>query len=177
MTTLLTTLADLALELETGAMHLEAVAGRRALKAGADLLAHDAREQIGHYQPQVGAYPEWAPLAESTEDEKAAIGAPADAPLYRFGQLQGSFRSESVSDEEAIAGSIDPVMEYHEFGTSKMPPRPALGPALFKNIGKIQQLVGNGAVGAIVAGQRLGYRFSEEEGGIPNSGFSTPTTP
>lgn len=168
MTRNLTSLAALALELG----HAQEVIVRDGLKGAAELIVEDAREQIGHYQAAAGAYPAWEPLAESTEDEKARVGAPAEAPLLRFGDLRDSFRSESLGPEEAIAGSIDPVMEYHEFGTAKMPPRPVIGPAVFKNAEKIAQRVGENAVDAIVGGQRLGYRFSPTEGGIPNSGFS-----
>lgn len=137
-----------------------------ALNEAAKLIKQDARAQIGHYQDAHGNYPAWEQLAESTEDEKARLGAPPDAPLERFGDLKKSFRSTLVGDDEVIVGSTDPVMEYHEFGTSKMPPRPVLGPALFKNIESIRNLLGFAAMDAVISGQRLGYRFSAERGGI-----------
>lgn len=158
--------------LEAFALHLVAVelvwkAERKvALNAAAKIIKQDARKQIGHYQSQVGNYPEWAPLAESTEDEKARVGAPPDAPLFRFGDLKKSFRSTLVGDDEVIIGSTDPNMEWHEFGTSKMPPRPVLGPALFKNMEAIAALLGHAAMDTIISGQRLGYRFSAAKGGI-----------
>jgi len=133
---------------------------KHALNAAADLIKKDARAQIGEYQEAIGNYPAWAELAESTEDEKARLGAPADAPLLRYGDLQKSFRSELEGDETVIVGSTDPVMEYHEFGTSKMPPRPVLGPALLKNDERIRQILGVAMLDAIVSGQRLGYRFN-----------------
>jgi hypothetical protein len=37
-------------------------------------------------------------------------------------------------------------MVFHEFGTSKMPPRPVLGPAAFRNKLAIQRLVGEAAL-------------------------------
>ncbi len=134
-----------------------------ALKAASTLIENDAREQIGHYQGQHGEYPEWAPLAQSTEEEKARLGYPADAPLLRKGDLQKSF-SHSVEGLEAVVGSTDPVMVYHEFGTSKMPPRPVLGPALFKNRGAIQKLIGFATVSAIIEGERadLTEHFGEQ---------------
>lgn len=135
---------------------------RAALNEAAKIIKQDARKQIGNYQAAVGLYPEWAPLAESTEDEKARVGAPPDAPLLRFGDLQKSFRSTLVSDEEVIVGSTDPVMEFHEFGTSKMPPRPVIGPAYFKNIDRIRALLGNAVLDAVLVGQRLGYRLPTE---------------
>lgn len=139
---------------------------KQALKAVGNLLTRDMRAQIGAYQPQVGNYLEWAPLADSTEDEKARLGAPADAPLERWGDLAKSFRSTVEGSEELIAGSTDPVMEYHEFGTDKMSPRSVVGPALYKNIEAIRKLIGYSAADTIVSGQRLGYRFDAEAGGI-----------
>lgn len=44
-------------------------------------------------------------------------------------------------------------MEFHEFGTVKMPPRPVLDPALFNNKERIQRLLGRALVEAIVDGQ------------------------
>lgn len=163
----------LAMELDAGATALEVRENKRALNEAAKLIKQEARKEIGVYQPQVGAYPAWEPLAESTEDEKARLGAPPDAPLLRWGDLQKSFRSDPPSATEVVVGSTDPVMEYHEFGTSKMPPRPALGPALYKSIEAIQKIIGGSGVRAIVGGQRMGYRFSASEGGIMNSGFDS----
>jgi phage gpG-like protein len=139
---------------------------KEALNEVAKIIKEDAREQIGHYQPQVGNYLAWEPLAESTEDEKARIGAPPDAPLEREGDLKKSFRSTPVGNDEMIVGSTDPNMEWHEFGTEKMPPRSVLGPALFKNIEDIRELLALSAMDTIVSGQRMGYRFSPEKGGI-----------
>jgi HK97 gp10 family phage protein len=158
--------------LEAFALHIVMVEAawrtqrKAALNEAAKIIKKDAREQIGEYQPAAGNYPEWAPLAESTEDEKARLGAPPDAPLYRFGDLQKSFRSTPVGHDEVIVGSTDPNMEWHEFGTNKMPPRPVLGPALFKNIEDIRALLAGAAMDTIVSGQRMGYRFSPDNGGI-----------
>ena len=156
--------------LEAFALHLLAadIAWREtqkmALNKAAKLIKEDARAQIGEYQDAVGNYPAWAPLAESTEDEKARLGAPPDAPLLRFGDLQKSFRSTLVGHDELIVGSTDLNMEWHEFGTVKMPPRPVLGPALLKNMPAIQVLLGGALVEAMVSGQRLGYRFNQTGG-------------
>jgi hypothetical protein len=139
---------------------------KQSLKTIGKLLTKDMRAQIGVYQPEVGNYPEWAPLAESTEDEKARIGAPPDAPLERLGDLKKSFRWEVHGIEEVIAGSTDPNMDWHEFGTSKMPPRPVVGPALYKNIDRVRELLGVAILDSVLVGQRMGYRFNAEEGGI-----------
>ena len=165
-------LGELAAHFGAAAETLERRKSKRALNEAAKLIKQDARKQIGHYQAAVGAYPAWAPLAESTEEAKARMGAPADAPLLREGDLKTSFRSNFEGADTVIVGSTDPVMEFHEFGTVKMPPRPVLGPALLKNIEDIQRIVGLDAVDVIVSGQRLGYRFSVADWGKPLAGNS-----
>lgn len=172
MTIELANLMELAVEMEVAAEIIEVQANKASLRQAAREVLADAREQIGAYQPAVGSYPAWEPLAESTEEEKARLGAPADAPLERFGELKKSFKSDPPTEDSILFGSDDPVMEFHEFGTVKMPPRPALGPALLKRIDRVQQIFGANAVRAIVNGQRLGYRFEQEEGGIMNSGYT-----
>lgn len=124
----------------------------RALDKALQLIQTDAEKQIGHYQEEVGPYPAWAALADSTEAEKARLGYPADAPLEREGDLANSFRHAREGDE-GVVGSTDPVMEYHEFGTTRMPPRPALGPALFNNKERIRKIMGRALVEAIVGGE------------------------
>lgn len=125
---------------------------QRGLERAAVLIEKSAKEEIGHYQPDVGPFPEWAQLAESTEAQKAAHGYPTGAPLLRTGALQKSIQHE-VHPLEAIIGSTDEVMTYHEFGTSKMPPRPVMGPALFKNIAEVQRLIGGAAAEGLAGGQ------------------------
>jgi phage gpG-like protein len=125
----------------------------QGLQAACQIIEQDASDQIGHYQEQHGEFPAWAPLADSTEEEKARLGYPPDAPLLREGDLKNSF-SHEVRGLEAVVGSTDPVMVYHEFGTSRMPPRPALGPALYKNREAIQKLLGFATVTAIIDGER-----------------------
>lgn len=147
------------------------LARRAALKDACEMIKVDARKQIGVYQQAVGDYPEWAPLAESTIEQKESAGFDPkagmddDAPLFREGDLLKSFRSTIVSENEAIVGSTDLVMTYHEFGTNKMPPRPVLGPALVKNIDKIQARLAGAILDAVLVGQHMGYRLSTGEGG------------
>lgn len=127
----------------------------RGLEKALVLIETDAKEQIGHYQEAAGPHPAWAPLAESTEAEKARLGYPTDAPLLRTGELQDSFGHEAHGNE-GVVGSTDKTMVYHEMGTEKMPPRPALGPAVFKNREKIEQILGRALVEGIVEGAIVG---------------------
>lgn len=126
---------------------------QQALGIACQIIENDAAAQIGHYQDSHGDYPAWAQLADSTEEEKSRLGYPSDAPLERTGELKESF-SHKVQGLEAIVGSTDPKMVYHEFGTDRMPPRPALGPALFKNREQISKLLGFATVTAIIEGER-----------------------
>ena len=114
---------------------------------------NEAKAEIGYYQPQVGDFPAWAPLADSTEAEKARLGAPLGAPLLRHGGLYASFGHEVLSHDEGIVGSTDPTLIYHEFGTEKMPPRPVLGPAVFKSRKEIERILGRAVVAGILGGE------------------------
>lgn len=136
-----------------------AVAQHSALERVARRIEHDAKEQIGHYQADIGPFPAWAPLAESTEAEKARLGYPAGAPLLREGNLRDSIQHEVVG-HEAVVGSKSPIAAYQEFGTDKIPPRPFIGPAALANADYIQQELGAATVAGLSgAALRPGYTF------------------
>jgi len=145
-------LADFALHLAS----LE-VAMHRSMRSGLEralvLIEEDAKAQIGHYQPAGGEFPAWAPLADSTEAEKARLGAPLGAPLLRHGGLYASFGHTVETDTEGVVGSTDPTLVFHEFGTSKMAPRPVLGPAMEKNRERIEELLGRALVQGVLGGE------------------------
>lgn len=142
--------AEHLIKLEAGLKVIE----HKALGAALTILEKDMRGQIGEYQDAVGPYPAWAALADSTEAEKEAMGYPLNAPLERKGDLLRSFTHDQHGDE-GIVGSTDPVMEYHEFGTDRMPPRPVVGPALERSREPIEHLLGHALVEAIVGGTLL----------------------
>lgn len=123
-----------------------------ALKKAALLIEHEAKGEIGTYQPQVGPFPAWAPLAESTEAQKAAKGYPAGAPLLASGQMRARI-SHEIDGNDAVIGSPDDIAVFHEFGTSKMPPRPVFGPAVYKNLEKLHFLIGTEVVAGIIEGK------------------------
>jgi HK97 gp10 family phage protein len=124
------------------------------LESALVVIEKDAKDQIGHYQPEVGEFPAWAPLAASTEAAKARLGAPANAPLLRHGGLYASIGHEAQGDEGAV-GSTDPTMVFHEFGTSKMAPRPVFGPAAIKSQAKVEAILGHALVEGLMGGQVL----------------------
>ena len=136
----------------TGVAVTVKVAEHHGLKQVAQLVEATAKAEIGHYQPKVGPFPAWAPLADSTEAQKAAKGYPAGAPLEASGQMRDNI-THQVEGDEAVIGSPDERMVYHEFGTSKMPPRPVLGPAVYSNKAKIEQIIGKAVVAGLMGGQ------------------------
>jgi|GEM_PF-6223993 phage gpG-like protein len=88
-----------------------------ALEKIGEHLEKKAKEKIGNYQWG------WAKLEQSTEEAKARMGYPTNAPLLASGDLRESIGHE-VEDHSVIIGAKDEVMKYHEFGTEHIPPRP-----------------------------------------------------
>lgn len=124
----------------------------RGLDRAARLIEEDARGRPGHYQPAVGPFPAWAPLSASYEAKKVAAGFPANSPLVRSGDMRDSI-GRTVRGMEAVVGATDPTMVFHELGTSRMPPRPVLGPAVFRNRKAIERLLGDALRDGILGGQ------------------------
>ena len=136
--------------LSVGKMVSEINAG---LEVCARLIEKTAKAEIGHYQPETGPFPTWAPLADSTMREKTRLGyvgrLSADDPLYRTGAMRDSIEHRTGELETEI-GTDSEIAPYHEFGTAKMPPRPFLGPALVTNKDNIEKIVGAFGVVALV---------------------------
>jgi len=134
----------------------------KMLEKVAVLVENDAKKRIGSYQETVGPFQDWAPLAESTEDEKARLGYDTGAPLLREGDLRESIEHE-VKGLDAVIGSKMDIAAYQEFGTDKIPPRPFIGPAAFANKEKIREMLGVALIEGITLGKSihssLGYGF------------------
>jgi HK97 gp10 family phage protein len=108
---------------------------RIGLEACAKKVLKDAKDKIGEYQEAVGPFPAWKQLSEYTMNDKLEKGYVFNEdynPLLRTGELRDSYKQKTFMREAQI-GSKDPVAKYHEFGTSRMPARPVLGPALYQN--------------------------------------------
>ena len=107
------------------------------------ILQRAAIKMFGTYQAGIGPFDTWQELADSTKEERVKLG---------------------FTENEAIVGSTSDIMPYHEFGTSRMPPRPVLGIALYRNWPIIQQLMGDGVTSAFIGEDRvhrsLGYDLS-----------------
>lgn len=119
-----------------------------AMGFAAKVVQKDAQDRIGEYQKETGPFPEWKPLADSTEAEKARLGYPLNSPLLRSGDMCDSIETEHNA-LEAIIGSKDPVARYQEFGTDRIPPRPFLGPAAYDSRDKVHRIIGKTAAASI----------------------------
>ncbi|EFU5258246.1 hypothetical protein HT767_004505 [Salmonella enterica] len=139
------TLAGFALHLEGLAVQGPEVTELIASE-GAALIRDRAKHKIGHYQDASGPFNAWAPLADSTEAEKARLGAPLGAPLLRHGGLYASIEDRVQTDGlEAVAtvGTPSVIGVYQEQGTDRIPPRPFLGPAALESGKPIAELAGD----------------------------------
>lgn len=151
-------LAEMATELvrlETA----ELVAMEAALEIAAVEVEKTAKSEFGVYQPAAGQFGAWPQLAESTQDERERLGFSPNDPLLRTGELQASISHETRGLEAEI-GSTSEIAPYHELGTSKMPARPVLGPALVRNLDKIKELAASAIVAGFIGNEvidRLGY--------------------
>ena len=126
----------LTLDAWTRALEEQIAALRPAIDAALEglgaVIARAAQEKIGEYQSAAGPFPAWAPLAESTVQQKTRLGyAPPDAPLLRTGDLRTSISFEA-SPMALLVGSDSPIARYQELGTSRIPPRSFLGAAMFE---------------------------------------------
>lgn len=127
---------------------------KNGLEEAARRIAETAKDEVGHYQPSVGPFNKWDDLADSTEADKARKGFPADAPLERTGGFRDSWQFE-VDGLEAVVGSKDEKAPWFEFGTTRMPPRPVLGPAVIHNGNFIRRIIGKAAVEGITKGHAI----------------------
>lgn len=135
------------------------------LRIGLELVAKkvekDAKEEFGIYQPSIGEFPAWTPLAPATISDKIRKGFSVDNPLVRTGELRDSI-SHEVKGLTAIIGSPSIIMRYQELGTVRIPPRPVLGPAAFKNEKFIKETIGAAVVSGIMKGKPIKDTFNYE---------------
>ena len=155
-------LADLAMHLTQETVG-GLVAAKDGVKAAVELLDKAAKAEIGTYQEASGPFGAWPELADSTKEDRLRKGFTENDPLLRSGDLRESIHHEA-EDWEGTVGSDSDVMVWQEFGTSKMPPRPVLGIALYDNLDKIQDMIGHAAVSGFVGASpihpSLGYDIS-----------------
>lgn len=154
-------LADFALHLVERRVAV-AVALHEGLERAAVKVEKTAKSEFGVYQPGVEHFPAWPELADATKDDRVRQGFSEDEPLLRTGELRDTIGHETHG-LQATVGSTSDVMVFHEFGTAKMPPRPVLGPAVYRDKDAIEEILGAAAVTGLVGGSAihpsLGYDF------------------
>lgn len=103
-------------------------------------IKETAKEEIGVYQPAVGPFDAWAPLATSTKADRVRQGYTEDDPLLRSGELRNSIESEVVG-LAAIVGTKSQIGFWQEIGTDRIPPRPFIGPAYVRKIDPLMKSI------------------------------------
>ena len=111
-----------------------------SLEASAQIVEDTAKAEFGIYQPRIGPFEAWQPLAESTMDQRVRLGFTPNDPLLRTGHLRDTI-THDVSDNEAFIGSDDDIMVKQELGTHIIPPRAVLGPAGMRTEKEIHKLI------------------------------------
>ena len=119
-----------------GAAERMPAAREAGLRKAAEIVRDEAKALIGTEAEA------WAPLADSTVEEKERLGftgkVSSTDPLLRTGELPASIKVSEVTPEHAIVGTDDPIARYQEFGTDRIPPRPFIGTALHRERDKIE---------------------------------------
>lgn len=109
---------DMAEQFERQAAGFRA-APRVAAAAAVPVMVEEAKAVFGRTPPL-------AALKDSTVAEKARHGALLpEAPLIDTGALRESIHGIAAGNI-ASAGSTDPLITIHEFGTINVPPRPVI---------------------------------------------------
>ena len=126
-----------------------AAAEHAGLERGAALIEHEAKSLIGT------EYPGWPALADSTVARKQAKGQTgrisSTDPLFATGELRATI-GHYVDGHTAIIGTPDEVGVYMEMGTERVPPRPFLASAAFREGEAAANAIGE-AVGHALAGK------------------------
>lgn len=127
-----------------------------------ELIERAAKAKLGHYQNANGPFDAWDPLAESTKQHHTQViangdgasDAGEDTPLL----LTGKLREDIASDVKGLEGVVGSTLDegvYMELGTTKAPPRPFLGPALFDNEEAIKRILGAALVSGLLGSSVL----------------------
>jgi hypothetical protein len=130
------------------------VAEHEGLERAAEIIEIEAKDSVGHYQQASGPFAAWATLSDATKEDRANRGYPEDEPELRDGTLRDSIEHKVVG-KEAEVGSDNPIMEYQELGTSRIPPRSILGGAAVRKGEEASEALGEDVVLALYGARRL----------------------
>lgn len=141
------------------AAHMSALAAHHghpsheAMEKAANLVAEEAKAEIGHYQDAVGGFAAWEQLAGVTQKKRADAGFTPNDPLLVTGDLQKSIES-TVADNKGYVGSGLDEAVWQEMGTERIPPRSFLGGAAARKGHEVARLLGRDVVSSI-AGRKI----------------------
>jgi hypothetical protein len=127
-------------------------AEQHALERGAQIIEKEAKDSLGHYQPQSGPFDAWDELADFTKDDRLKQGYPEDEPELRSGRMGGTIE-HTVMPHQAEIGSDDEILEMQELGTEHMPPRSILGGAAARKADEVAELLGEEVVAALIGAE------------------------
>nr|DAF77211.1 MAG TPA: hypothetical protein [Caudoviricetes sp.] len=139
------------------ALHLAALAAEapevvhHVADASGKEIQLTAQGMIGDYQKEIGPYPAWEELADSTKEERAHLGFSENDPGYRSGAMQRSI-TRKTGASESVVGSDDQHLVWFDMGTPNQPPRPVFGPAAIHSEPRVKKIIG-GTVFAWLAGR------------------------
>jgi phage gpG-like protein len=111
------------------------------LDHGAKILQTEAKRVLGTYDYG------WPALKPSTIAGKST----GDSPLLETGDLRDSIECD-VQNDKAYVGSNDKKALFHEFGTSRIPPRPFFGGAVNAKHAEIGEMIGKHFHAALIKG-------------------------
>jgi phage gpG-like protein len=118
-------------------------AGPKILEQACKIIQKKAKSAIGKEHEM------WAPLAESTIEDKSRKGFPTPKPLLRTGELRDSIEYVVHDEHNAAVGTDKDYAPFLEFGTSRIPPRSFLVSSAIASEDKIHRMAGAAAVAAL----------------------------
>ena len=123
------------------------------MEASAVIVEETAKAEIGHYQREdIGLLTPWAELKDDTKADRLRQGFAENEPLLRSGELRDGI--EHLFDFRSfVVGSQSKIMAYQEIGTDKIPPRPVLATALYRNVETVLNAVGRTIEATISGGK------------------------
>lgn len=124
-----------------------------ALGKCAKVITKTAKSELGYYQPGVGDFQAWSPLAERTLKYHDEMGV-GESPELVTGELYASIEDEQ-SGPEAVSGTKLEIGKYQEFGTPEMPPRAFMGPAAIRSKAEAETIMGKAVVVGLIGGNAL----------------------
>jgi phage gpG-like protein len=137
----LSSFGELAAKLMTAEADMK-LAQEAAVEKACQMVEKWAKKAIGQYLPGYN----WAQLKEATQEERVRLGYSANEPLLRTGELRdsiGHFVEREGAEVIGYVGTNDPVAKYHEYGTSRMPPRSFLGASMMAQERAIVEMTGH----------------------------------